>query len=183
MVEEDTKHKKKRTKECLKRLVDSMAHHLDHGHPGDRAQPTESTNGAIEEVPNSAPAPGTGETMEGNFGGEGDRDQGGQCSRGGDYDGQGDCYKPDGNEKEDGDEGQEDCDCVPFLTRDHRMAPRDGTQPTKIPFPVDCREIRVFAFFEKGKGEGWRLFLDKAYSLGLFRKVFSFIASDTDISP
>lgn len=77
---------------------------------------------------------------------------------------------PDGGEEED----------AYFLTRDHRMGPRGGTQATKVPFPVGCREMRVCAFF-RGEDQ-WRLFHDKVYSTWLFRKIFNFIATDADIS-
>lgn len=68
-----------------------------------------------------------------------------------------------------------------FLTRDHRMEPRGGTQVTKVPFPADCRKMQVYAFF-RGENQ-WRLFHDKVYSIWLFRKVFTFIAADADMSP
>ena len=183
VVEENTKHNtKKRTKECLERLVISMIHHLDHDNIGDKVLPPEVMSGATED-PQKAPATGTSEAKESNADQEDGADKDDYCSRGDDYDGQGDSDHDDKNIREDGGEKEEDCDYVPFLTRDHRMAPRGGTQPTKIPFPVDCQQIRVFAFFESGRGDGWRLCLNKAYSLGLFRKVFSFIASDADITP
>lgn len=68
-----------------------------------------------------------------------------------------------------------------FLTRDHRMEPMGGTQATKVPFPVGCRKLRVCAFFRGD--DRWHLFQDKVYSIGLFRKAFTFTASDADITP
>lgn len=72
---------------------------------------------------------------------------------------------------------------VYFLTRDHRMEPKGHTQATKIPFPVDCQAMRVCAFFKREGMQQWRLFHEKVYSIGLFKKVFTFIASDVHIAP
>ena len=72
-------------------------------------------------------------------------------------------------------------EAVYFLTRDHRMGPMGNTQATKIPFPVDCQDMRVYAFFElDGR---WRLYEDKVYSIGLFKKVFNHTSFDGNITP
>lgn len=68
-----------------------------------------------------------------------------------------------------------------FLTRDHRMEPKGYTQATKITFPVDGEAMRVCAFFQ-ASGR-WQLFLDKVYSIGLFRMAFTFTALDAHIAP
>lgn len=81
----------------------------------------------------------------------------------------------DDDEEEEGEKG------VYFLTRDHRMEPRGGTQATKVPFPVRCREMRVCSFFQED-GQ-WHRFQDKEVSIGLFKKVFTVTALDADIAP
>lgn len=70
---------------------------------------------------------------------------------------------------------------VYFLTRDHRMDPRGRTQATKIPFPVRCQKMRVWAFFEEDGR--WHCFQDRKVSIGLFKKVFTITALDADIAP
>lgn len=86
-----------------------------------------------------------------------------------------------GEEEEDGDAEEG----VYFLTRDHRMQPRSGTQATKVAFPVGCTEMRVCAFFEDNakQQQQWHVFQDRQISTGLFRKVFTLTASDADIAP
>ena len=54
-------------------------------------------------------------------------------------------------------------DGVYFLTRDHRMEPRGATQATKVPFSLNCREMRG--------------------SVPFSRKTVSGIASKTEKSP
>lgn len=74
-----------------------------------------------------------------------------------------------------------DEDAVYFLTRDHRMGPMGNTQATKVAFPVDCQDMRVYAFFEvDGR---WRLYEDKVYSIGLFKKVFTLTSINSNITP
>ena len=70
---------------------------------------------------------------------------------------------------------------VYFLTRDHRMGAAGQTQPTKIAFPIDCRGMRVYAFFEVNGL--WRIYKEKVYSIGLFKKVFTFTSFDVNIAP
>lgn len=70
---------------------------------------------------------------------------------------------------------------VYFLMRDHRMGPRGETQPTQVPFPADCREVRVYGFFEED-GD-WRPYKDKVYSIGRGKKSFTLNALDSNIAP
>lgn len=83
--------------------------------------------------------------------------------------------------EDDEEEEEEEKKGVYFLTRDHRMEPRGGTQATKVPFPVRCREMRVCSFFQED-GQ-WHRFQDTEVSIGLFKKVFTITALDADIAP
>lgn len=97
--------------------------------------------------------------------------------------------KINGTEKEASVEEEDDGDAdegVYFLTRDHRMQMKGATQATRVPFPVESTEMRVFAFFEdnaRRPQRKWHLFLDRQISIRLFRKVFTVTASDEDITP
>lgn len=72
-------------------------------------------------------------------------------------------------------------DVVYYLTRDHRMGRKGSTQPTKIPFPVDCRHVRLYGFFER---DGvWRRYKDKVYSIALLNRNFRVTASTANIEP
>lgn len=182
VLEEYTKHDKNKRKERQEQLVDSMVRHLNHGHLGEGAPSPERIGRALEE-PTEAPTAGVSGPNAETVGREDDRAKEDECSRKDGGGRKGDCYKQDEKKREGDRAREEEDDGMRFLTRDHRMEPREGTQHTRVPFPVDCRELRVFAFFESGGGDRWLLFLDKAYSLGLFKKVFTFIASNVDISP
>ena len=79
---------------------------------------------------------------------------------------------------------------VYFLLRDFRMEPKGSTQPTLVPFPAGCQEVRVCAFFEEEDDEdgdkdegGWRPYKDKVYSIGRGNKTFTLNALDSNIKP
>lgn len=70
---------------------------------------------------------------------------------------------------------------VYVLMRDHRMGPRGTTQPTQVPFPARCHEVRVYGFFEVN-GQ-WRRFKDKVYSIARKKKDFHITALTSNIVP
>lgn len=70
---------------------------------------------------------------------------------------------------------------VYFLMRDHRMCPGGRTQPTQVPFPMDCHDVRVYGFFEEN-GQ-WRRFKDKVYSIAREKKDFHITALTSNIIP
>lgn len=71
-----------------------------------------------------------------------------------------------------------------FRMKDFRMAPGGKTPPTEVPFPADCEELRVLAYFRNGRG-AWQLYKNKVYSTGSSRSKKSFIltAMDNNIAP
>eukprot|EP00904_Undaria_pinnatifida_P003192 jgi/Undpi1/12874/HiC_scaffold_7.g02541.m1 len=77
--------------------------------------------------------------------------------------------------------GGEEEDEVYYLMRDHRMGRKSSTQPTQVPFPADCKHMRVYAFFED-RGE-WQCFKDQVYSIALINKNFRIAASTSNITP
>lgn len=68
-----------------------------------------------------------------------------------------------------------------FLMRDHRMCPGGRTQPTQVPFPMDCQDVRVYGFFQEN-GQ-WRRFKDKVYSIAREKKDFHITALTSNIIP
>lgn len=70
---------------------------------------------------------------------------------------------------------------VYFLMRDHRMGPNGSTQPTQVPFPADCEDVRVYGFFEEN-GQ-WQRFKDKVYSIARDKKDFYITALTSNIVP
>lgn len=71
-----------------------------------------------------------------------------------------------------------------FWMKDHRMGPLGKSPATKVPFPADCDELRVLAYFQNGSGK-WQLYKNKVYSAGKSRakKSFTLRALDTNIEP
>lgn len=68
-----------------------------------------------------------------------------------------------------------------FLMRDYRMGPNGSTQPTQVPFPANCKQVRVYGFFEED-GQ-WQRYKDKVYSIGRGKKSFTLNALDSNIAP
>lgn len=69
-----------------------------------------------------------------------------------------------------------------FLMRDHRMGAAGSTQPTRVAFPADCEEVRVFGFFERGGGE-WQCYKNKVYSISRRKKNMLLTALNSNIAP
>lgn len=68
-----------------------------------------------------------------------------------------------------------------FLMRDGRIEPGAANHPPiEVQFPKDCKELRVFGYFEED-GQ-WKIFKDKVYSICWFRKVFALTACDASIA-
>ena len=70
---------------------------------------------------------------------------------------------------------------VYYLMKDYRMGPRGATATTRVPFPADCEDVRVYGFFDDDSG--WRLFKDKVYSISRKNKIFELTASTPNITP
>lgn len=71
---------------------------------------------------------------------------------------------------------------VYFLLRDHRMGPNGSCQPTQVPFPANCEQVRVYGFFEEEDGQ-WQRYKDKVYSIGRGNRSFTLNALDSNIAP
>lgn len=71
---------------------------------------------------------------------------------------------------------------VYFLMRDHRMGPNGSSQPTQVPFPANCEQVRVYGFFEEEDGQ-WQRYKDKVYSIGRGKRSFILNALDSNIAP
>lgn len=69
-----------------------------------------------------------------------------------------------------------------FLMKDHHIEPCPETLTVDVCFPEDCKDLRVYGFFEAEKGE-WQLFKDKVYSIAWLRKKITLTALDGSISP
>ncbi|CAN0120515.1 unnamed protein product [Laminaria digitata] len=69
-----------------------------------------------------------------------------------------------------------------FLMKDHRMTPRRGTPSTTVNFPVGCKHLRVYAFFQAKDGT-WKSYKDKVYSVGSRKRKFTLTALNVNIKP
>lgn len=69
-----------------------------------------------------------------------------------------------------------------FLMRDHRMGARGSTQPTRVAFPLDCEEVRVYGFFESEGGK-WLCYKNKVYSIARRKKSVLLTALNSNIAP
>lgn len=70
---------------------------------------------------------------------------------------------------------------VYYLMKDYRIGRSDISASTKVPFPADCEDVRVYGFFEDD-GE-WLPFKDKVYSISRREKIFQLTATNPNITP
>ncbi|CAN0101489.1 unnamed protein product [Pylaiella littoralis] len=69
-----------------------------------------------------------------------------------------------------------------FLMKDHRMEPRRGTPSTTVYFPENCKQLRVYAFFQAKDGT-WKPYKDKVYSINGRKKEITLTALNVNIKP
>eukprot|EP00904_Undaria_pinnatifida_P003207 jgi/Undpi1/12888/HiC_scaffold_7.g02554.m1 len=69
-----------------------------------------------------------------------------------------------------------------FLMKDHRMGPRRATPSTSVNFPENCKQLRVYAFFQAKDGT-WKSYKDKVYSIGRRKRQFTLTALNANIKP
>lgn len=74
---------------------------------------------------------------------------------------------------------------VYYLLKDFRMGPNGNGASTRVPFPAECKDIRVYGFFLDGQldGQEWRPFKDKVYSISRQDKIFELTALTPNITP
>lgn len=70
-----------------------------------------------------------------------------------------------------------------YLMIDHRMEPMGHTQDTEVLFPVGCRQLRVYAFFEEEDGRQWQCYKNKMYSIARRKRNVLLTALTSNIAP
>lgn len=67
------------------------------------------------------------------------------------------------------------------LMADHRMEARQQTNPTEVPFPKNCKALRVYAFSRNHNGT-WKRYMDKLLSMPGKKKKFTITGLDSSIN-